>query len=110
MTPATTSGQSPSPNAADELERDIDQAIALCGGDMRAALRTMLLALAFFEAEDERLTAAVSVGFTRGKISPSRQASGTLDGWRETLGPGGGGPDDLDTSHRPPNLPLPHSE
>ena len=75
MTSAANSSQSPVPNAADELERNVDQAIALCGGDMRAALRTMLLANAFLDAEVERLTRAVSVGFTRGKMSPSRRAS-----------------------------------
>jgi hypothetical protein len=95
-----------SPNVAAELERDVDQAIALCGGDLRAALRTMVLANAFLEAEIERLTAAVSVGFTRGKGSPSRQASETLDGWREALG----SDDDLEVLQRSPDLPLTHSE
>ena len=83
MTSAAGSSQSPSPNAADELERDVDQAIALCGGDMRAALRAMLLANAFLDAEVQQLTRAVSLGFTRGEMSPSRQASETLDEWRE---------------------------
>ena len=90
MTSAAGSSQSPSPNAADELERDVDQVIALCGGNMRAALRAMLLVNASFEAEIERLTRAVSIGFTRGKMSPSRRASETLDEWRETFGPGHG--------------------
>ena len=91
MTSAAGSGQSsPASNAADELERDVDQVIALCGGDMRAALRAMLLANAFLEAEIERLTRAVSIGFTRGKVSPSRRASETLDEWRETFEPGDG--------------------
>ena len=45
MISAAGSGQSsPASNSVDELERDVDQAIALCGGDMRAALRAMLLA------------------------------------------------------------------
>ena len=72
MTSAASSSQLPPPNAADQLERDVDQAIALCGGDMRAALRAMLLANAFLEVEIERLTRAVSIGFTRRKMSPSR--------------------------------------
>ena len=83
MTSAAGSSQSSQPNAADELERDVDQAIALCGGDMRAALRALLLANAFLEAEIERLTCSVSIGFIRGKMSPSRQASETLDEWRK---------------------------
>ena len=87
MTSAAGSGQSsPASNAADQLERDVDQAIALCGGDMRAALRAMLLANAFLETEIERLTCSVSIGFTRGKMSPPRRASETLDEWRETFG------------------------
>ena len=90
MTSAASSSQSPPPNVADELERDVDQAIALCGGDMRAALRAILLANAFLEAEIERLTCSVSIGFTRGKMSPFRRASETLDEWRETFGPGDG--------------------
>ena len=93
MTSAAGSSQSAPPNAVDELERDVDQAIALCGGDMRAALRAMLLANAFLAAEIERLTRAVSIGFTRGKMSPSRQASETLDEWREILGLGMVAPD-----------------
>ena len=83
MTSAGSSSQSPSANAADELERDVDQAIALCDGDLRAALRAMLLANAFLEAEIERLTCSVSIGFTRGKMSPCRRASETLDEWRK---------------------------
>jgi hypothetical protein len=69
---------------------------------MRAALRAMLLANVVMEAEIERLTAAVSVGFTRGKRSPSRQASETLDGWREPLGSA----DDLEVLQGSPDLPL----
>lgn len=46
------------PNAAevpDPLEEAIDQAIATCDGDVRAALRATLIANAFLEAEVERL-------------------------------------------------------
>lgn len=40
----------PQPNAqgADELETAIDQAIATCGGDMRATIRTLIVANNFF--------------------------------------------------------------
>ena len=74
---------SPSPNAAEKPEREVDEAIALCGGDVRAALRATLVANAFLDAEVERLTRAVSRGFTRSKMRPPRQASETLDDWRE---------------------------
>jgi hypothetical protein len=84
MTTATNSGQSPTTaSAADELEREVDQAIALCGGDTRAALRATLVANAFLNQELERLSRAVSVGFTRGKMSPARRASEQIDRWRE---------------------------
>jgi hypothetical protein len=68
---------------AAELEREVDEAVALCDGDVRAALRAALFANSFLTAEVERLTAAVSFGFTRGKVSPARRASEKLDDWRE---------------------------
>jgi hypothetical protein len=81
MTP--TSQPSPAPNAAEELEREVDEAIALCGSDVRAALRATLVANAFLDVEVERLTRAVPRGFTRSKMRPPRQASETLDDWRK---------------------------
>ena len=50
------------------LEADVDTAIAICGGDPRAALRATLVANAYLEAEVERLTEAISTGFARGRI------------------------------------------
>jgi hypothetical protein len=38
------------------LEAEIDEAIAGCGGDVRAALRATLIANVYLEAEIERLT------------------------------------------------------
>ena len=49
-------------------EVEVDEAIATCGGDVRAALRATLIANAYLEAEIERLTAAVSSGFARGRM------------------------------------------
>ena len=40
----------------------------ICGGDAIAALRITLIADAFLEAEIDRLSAAVSSGFARGKV------------------------------------------
>jgi hypothetical protein len=68
--------------AAQALEQEVDQAIEACGGDIRAALRAALIANSFLLEEIERLTRAVSVGFTR-RQSPSRKASEMLDRWRE---------------------------
>jgi hypothetical protein len=73
----------PHPDAAEALESEISEAVALCGGDVRAALRATLIANAFLEAELERLAAAVSVGFVRRRKSTARQASDKLDDWRE---------------------------
>jgi hypothetical protein len=53
---------------AASLEAEIDEAIATCGGDVRAALRATLVANAYLEAELERLTEAISTGFARGQM------------------------------------------
>ena len=54
--------------AAALLEAEVDDAIAACGGDVRAALRATLIANRYLEAEIERLTEAVSTGFARGRM------------------------------------------
>ena len=63
----------PEPNAiplpaADAIEDELQQAIAICGGDPVAALRATLIANAFLEAEVERLSRQISIGFARGKV------------------------------------------
>ena len=58
----------PEADAAALLEAEVDEAIAICGGDARAALRATLVANAHLEAEVERLTEAISTGFARGRI------------------------------------------
>jgi hypothetical protein len=57
----------PEGDAAALLEADVDAAIAICGGDPRAALRATLVANAYLEAEVERLT-TISTGLARGRI------------------------------------------
>src|SRR5262245_43702645 len=74
---------SDSNNAGETLEREVNEAIAICGGDMRAALKAALVANSFLAAEVEELTRVVSFGFTRGRHSPARRASEKLDEWRE---------------------------
>ena len=44
----------------------VDAAIAACGGDARSAVRGLIVANNYLEAEVQRLTEAVSAGFTRG--------------------------------------------
>ena len=58
----------PSPTAADAIEGEVQEALAICGGDAIAALRITLIANAFLEAEIDRLSTAVSSGFARGKV------------------------------------------
>ncbi|WP_213775069.1 hypothetical protein [Bradyrhizobium sp. dw_78] len=54
----------PNPQAdADRLEAAVDQTIAACGGDVRAALKAVLVANEYLEAE---LESSVSAGYLRG--------------------------------------------
>jgi hypothetical protein len=69
-------------DAVEALEREVNEAIVICGGEVRAALRAALIANSFLAAEVERLTQAVSFGFTRGRSAAGR-ASEKLDNWRE---------------------------
>lgn len=52
---------------ADQLEAAADQAIAACG-DARGAVKALLVANQFLEADLEKLRAAVSTGYARGKL------------------------------------------
>ena len=57
-----------SETAADAIEDEVWEAFAFSWGDAIAALRITLIANAFPEAEIDRLSAAVSSGFARGKV------------------------------------------
>ena len=57
----------------DRGQAQVDEAIATCGGDVRAALRATLIANAYLEAEIERLTEAISTGFGRGRMRKAPQ-------------------------------------
>jgi hypothetical protein len=72
----------PARHAPDLLEAAVEQAIAICDGDVRAALRAALIANSFLADEVDRLTKEVSVGFARGRISPAQRASERLNRWR----------------------------
>ena len=57
------------PNEQDDgLETAVDQAIALCDGDMRAALRALIVANNHLESEISELRKAVSHAYTRGRF------------------------------------------
>jgi stage V sporulation protein SpoVS len=47
------------------LDATVDAAIQTCGGDARAAVRALIVANNYLEAEVKRLAEAVSSGFTR---------------------------------------------
>ena len=57
------------PNQQDDgLEVAVDQAIAACGGDTRAAVRALIVANNFLESEMAELKKAVSHAYTRGRF------------------------------------------
>lgn len=54
--------------APDHYEVAADEAIAACGGDMRAALKAALIAMTMLEDELREVRAAHSTGFARGRF------------------------------------------
>ena len=60
---------SPNPQSdADQLEAATDMAIAACGGDAREAVKALIVANYFLETDLEKLKAAASMGYGRGKL------------------------------------------
>ncbi len=59
----------PNPQSdADQLEAAADQAIAACSGDAREAVKALIVANHFLETDLEKLKAAASMGYARGKL------------------------------------------
>jgi hypothetical protein len=58
----------------DPLDEAADQVIAACDGDVRAAVRTLIVAKGLLEAELNDVYAATAKGFARGRIERSGQA------------------------------------
>jgi hypothetical protein len=50
------------------LDGAADQAIAMASGDMRSAIRSLILANEYLEMELSEVYAAVSKGYTRGEV------------------------------------------
>jgi hypothetical protein len=71
----------PNPQAdADRLDVVTDQAIAACGGNTRDAVKALIVANEFLEAQFAELRAAVSNGYARGKFeSPPRDRKDWYD-------------------------------
>ena len=58
----------PSEKGADELEAAVDEAITACSGDMRSAIRSLIVANEYLEFEVCELMAAVSHAYVRGRF------------------------------------------
>jgi hypothetical protein len=58
--------------AEDDLETAIDQAIAACDGDLRAAIGALMVANNFLESEVSELMKAVSHAYARGRFQGYR--------------------------------------
>ena len=63
-----SSASQPNAQDADGLETAVDQAIAACDGDMRSAIRALIVANEFLESEVTELMKAVSHAFVRGRF------------------------------------------
>jgi hypothetical protein len=87
----------PASKAPDPLEAAMEQAIAICDGDVRGALRAALVANSFLMDEVDRLNRAASFGFARGKTSPARRAGERLERWREISAGSESDPEDADS-------------
>jgi hypothetical protein len=68
------------PNERDDgLEAAVDQAIAVCDGDLRVAVRALIVANNFLESEVAELKKAVSHAYVRGRFR-------THSGWTSGRG------------------------
>jgi hypothetical protein len=63
-----SSKSKPLPPKDSELEAAVDEAIAACDGDLRAAIRALIVANNFLECEVSELMKAVSHAYTRGRF------------------------------------------
>ena len=68
---------SPKPTVPDddELEAEVDEAIATCDGDLRATIRALIVANKYLECEVAELLKAVSHAYVRGRFNPSSGGS-----------------------------------
>ncbi|QQO22634.1 hypothetical protein JJB98_23245 [Bradyrhizobium diazoefficiens] len=62
-----------------DLEAAADQAIAACGGDAREAVKALIVANDFLEAQLEGLRRKVSTGYARGRLPQARGQRGEPD-------------------------------
>ena len=62
------SGLQPNTHETDGLETAVDQAIAVCDGDLRSTIRALIIANKYLESEMTDLRRAVSHAFVRGRF------------------------------------------
>lgn len=65
-----------------DIASEVEQALAICGGDALAALRITLIANAFLERRVELLLAGQSAGYARGRIvkpGPAKKPDGEVE-------------------------------
>ena len=64
----------PETSASQPVDLDVaaDQAIAACGGDARQAVKALLVANDFLEAQLDEIRSSVSAGYARGRFDRSR--------------------------------------
>jgi len=55
-----------------DLDAAADHAIAACGGDAKEAVKALLVANDFLEAQLDELRSSVSAGYARGRFDRSR--------------------------------------
>jgi hypothetical protein len=62
------SSSQPNAEEDDGLEAAVDQAIAACGGDMRATICALIIANDYLESEVSELMKAISHAYARGRF------------------------------------------
>ncbi len=71
------------PDVPDPLEVAVEQAIAVCDGDPRAALRASLVYNEFLERKLDTMRGMVSTGYSRQRVTSARKAAERVEEWRE---------------------------
>ncbi|MGM4960867.1 hypothetical protein ACT4MK_36740 [Bradyrhizobium barranii] len=69
----------PSRLAPDDLDAAADQAIAACSSNAREAVKALIVANGFLEAQVEELRASVSAGYSRGRFEVPRDRKDWYD-------------------------------
>ncbi|MBP0113845.1 MULTISPECIES: hypothetical protein [Bradyrhizobium] len=72
------------PEATTRVEGDVelaaDQAITACGGDAHKAVKALIVANDFLEAQLDELRTKVSTGYSRGRLPGARERKDEANG------------------------------